>query len=139
MTKAKGSSGFTNPDDAVYVPVTTMMQILSGQNYLNSIQVVTDDPNKVTAVSDEVTSILKERHRIADGETADFSIVTSKDTQSTLSSVTTTLTAMLGGIASISLIVGGIGLFSTGRAGGTRQVPGLVSVEWNCSVLFYLA
>ena len=112
VTKSKGSSGFSNPDDAVYIPVTTMMQILSGQDYLNSIQVVTDDSTKVDAVSEEIKTTLTDRHKIADGGTLDFSISTSKDTQSTLSSVTTTLTAMLGGIASISLIVGGIGIMN---------------------------
>jgi putative ABC transport system permease protein len=112
VTKSKGSSGFSNPDDAVYIPVTTMMQILSGQNYLNSIQVVTDDPKKVDAVSEEIKATLRDRHNIAEGGTLDFSINTSKDAQSTLSSVTSTLTAMLGGIASISLIVGGIGIMN---------------------------
>lgn len=112
VTQAKGSSGSSNPDDAVYIPVTTMMQILSGQDYLNSVQVVTDDAEKVDAVSEEITAILRDRHNIAEGEALDFNINTSKDTQSTLSSVTTTLTAMLGGIASISLIVGGIGIMN---------------------------
>lgn len=112
VTKAKGSSGFSSPDDAVYIPVNTMMKILSGQNYFNSIQVETDDSTKVDAVSTEITSVLRDRHQIADGATADFSISTSKDTQSTLSSITTTLTAMLAGIAGISLVVGGIGIMN---------------------------
>ncbi|MFZ1619917.1 MAG: FtsX-like permease family protein, partial [Microgenomates group bacterium] len=63
-------------------------------------------------VSEEIKTTLMDRHKIEDGGTLDFSISTSKDTQSTLSSVTTTLTAMLGGIASISLIVGGIGIMN---------------------------
>lgn len=112
VTVSKGSSGFSSPDDAVYIPVTTMMQILSGQDNVDSIQLVTDDPNKVDAVSLQVKSILMERHKIAEDGTADFNISTSKDTQSTLSSITTTLTAMLAGIASISLIVGGIGIMN---------------------------
>ncbi len=112
VTKSKGSSGFSNPDEAVYIPVTTMMQILSGQDNVDSIQLVTDDPNKVDAVSEDIKTVLMDRHRIAEGGTADFNISTSKDTQSTLSSVTTTLTAMLAGIASISLIVGGIGIMN---------------------------
>ncbi|HUD20312.1 MAG TPA: ABC transporter permease [Patescibacteria group bacterium] len=112
VAKSKGSSGFSNPDEAVYIPVTTMMQILSGQNNVDSIQVVTDDPNKVDAVSENIKSALMDRHQIAENGTADFNISTSKDTQSTLSSVTSTLTAMLAGIASISLIVGGIGIMN---------------------------
>jgi putative ABC transport system permease protein len=112
VTKSKGGSGFSSPDDTVYVPVTTMMQILSGQTYVNSIQVSTDDATKVDAVSADVKTTLMDRHQIADGGTADFSISTSKDTQSTLSSVTNTLTYMLAGIGSISLIVGGIGIMN---------------------------
>jgi len=112
VTKSKGSSGFSNPDDAVYIPVTTMMQILSGQNNVDSIQLVTDDPNKVDAVSEDIKTMLLDRHKIAEGGTQDFNISTSKDTQSTLSSVTTTLTAMLAGIAAISLVVGGIGIMN---------------------------
>lgn len=112
VTQAKGSSGFSNPDDAVYIPVSTMMKILSGQNYFNSIQVETDDSTKVDAVSTEIKRVLIDRHQIAEGDTADFSVNTSKDTQSTLSSITTTLTAMLASIAGISLVVGGIGIMN---------------------------
>jgi putative ABC transport system permease protein len=112
VTKSKGSSGFSNPDDAVYIPITTMMQILSGQDNVDSIQLVTDDPNKVDSVSEEIKNMLMDRHSIEEGGTQDFNINTSKDTQSTLSSVTTTLTAMLAGIASISLVVGGIGIMN---------------------------
>lgn len=112
VTKSKGSSGFSNPDEAVYVPITTMMQILSGQDHVDSIQLVTDDPEKVDAVSEEIKTVLMGRHSIEDEGTVDFNISTSKDTQSTLSSVTSTLTAMLAGIASISLVVGGIGIMN---------------------------
>lgn len=111
-TKSKGSAGFFNPDQNVYVPVTTAMKTLIGQNYLGSIQLVTDSADKVNSVSAAVTALLSDRHNITGAKVIDFNIRTSQETQATLNTVTGTLTAMLGGIASISLLVGGIGIMN---------------------------
>ena len=112
VTTAKGSSGFSNPDETVYIPVTTMMNTLLGQDYVSSIQVVTDTPEQVDQASTDITNLLLGRHDMTEGEEQDFNIRTSQDTQSQFQTITTTLTAMLAGIAAISLVVGGIGIMN---------------------------
>jgi putative ABC transport system permease protein len=112
VTKAKGSSGMTNPDKAVYVPVTTAMKILLGQNYVQSIQLSLSDITIVNQTTDEIKQALMERHGITDEANVDFNITSSKEMQEKLSSITSTLTAMLAGIAGISLLVGGIGVMN---------------------------
>ncbi|MCK9378982.1 MAG: ABC transporter permease [Candidatus Moranbacteria bacterium] len=112
VTKAKGSSGMTNPDKTVYVPVTTAMKILLGQNYVQSIQLSVSDIQIIDQTTDEIKQALMERHGITDESNIDFNITSSKEMQETLSSITSTLTAMLAGIAGISLLVGGIGVMN---------------------------
>ena len=112
VTKAKGSSGMSNPDKTVYVPVTTAMKILLGQNYVQSIQLSLSDITIIDQTTEEIKQALMERHGITDEANIDFNITSSKEMQQTLSSITSTLTAMLAGIAGISLLVGGIGVMN---------------------------
>jgi putative ABC transport system permease protein len=112
VTKSKGTTGFSNPDATIYIPVTTAMTILLGQKNVANIQVLTDSPESLATVTTSITELLSERHNISDGEALDFNIGSSQDALSSLESVTTTLTAMLGGIAGISLVVGGIGIMN---------------------------
>ena len=112
VTKAKGSSGMSNPDKAVYVPVTTAMKILLGQNYVQSIQLSLSDVAIINQTTAEIKQALMERHGITDEANIDFNITSSKEIQDKLSSITGTLTAMLAGIAGISLLVGGIGVMN---------------------------
>jgi len=66
----------------------------------------------MTAAQEEITSLLLARHKIADPAQADFSIMNQADIMDTMSSVTNTLTLLLGAIAGISLLVGGIGIMN---------------------------
>lgn len=112
VTKAKGSSGMLNPDKTVYVPVTTAMKILLGQDYVQMIQLSVINVDLINQTIEEIKQALMERHQITDEANIDFSITSSKEMQQTLSSITSTLTAMLAGIAGISLLVGGIGVMN---------------------------
>ena len=112
VTQAKGGSGFSNPDEAVYIPVTTGMTILLGQNYVSNIQVSVDDATEVSNTSDAITNLLLERHKITDNANADFSVQNSQSALTTLNTITNLLTIMLAGIAGISLLVGGIGIMN---------------------------
>lgn len=112
VATSKGTSGFSNPDEMVYIPVTTMMNTILGQDYLSSIQVVTDNPSQVAQAEQDITNLLTDRHDITEGEEKDFNISTSADTQSQFQSITTILTSVLSGIAAISLVVGGIGIMN---------------------------
>lgn len=112
VTKEKGGSGMTNQDDMVYVPLTTAMKVLYGQNYLSSISVEAKSEDVMVAAQDEVGYLLLERHKLSDPAKADFRIMNQSDILSTASSITGTLTSLLSGIAAISLLVGGIGIMN---------------------------
>ncbi len=112
VTQAKGGGSFSNPDDTVYVPLTTAMRILFGQNFLSSIQLTTDNPQNVDSTIASIKNLLLQRHRITDSNLADFRILSSKDTLNILNTVTGLLTSVLAGIAAISLLVGGIGIMN---------------------------
>ncbi len=112
VTKSKGSTGFTNPDGSIYIPVTTGMKILLGQNFVSAIELQTLDPKKVDQTIDDVTALLSDRHKITNPDLIDFTVRSSKDALSTLNSITGILTGMLAGIAAISLVVGGIGIMN---------------------------
>lgn len=112
VTQSKGSSGFENPDDTVYVPVTTALTELLGQTYVQTIMSDADSPQEVEPSVDNITQLLLDRHKITDPNQADFTINTSKQALTTLNTITGLLTAMLAGIAAISLLVGGIGIMN---------------------------
>ncbi len=112
VAQSKGGSGFNNPDDAIYVPLSSAQNFLSGDQYVTSIGVAATDQNSMTAVQDGITALLRERHRIAPSGQADFNLLNQTDIVATASSVTGTFTILLSSIASISLLVGGIGIMN---------------------------
>jgi len=112
VTVSKGGSGFMNQDDMIYVPLTTAQKQLFGVNYLSSIALEAKGEDVMTAAQDEVGYFLLARHKITDPTKADFSIMSQQDILNTASSMTGTFTALLSGIAAISLLVGGIGIMN---------------------------
>lgn len=112
VTVSKGSSGFTNSDDVVFVPFTTFQQHLSASTGVSSIYVEATSQDAMTQVQSDIDSLLLARHKISDSSSADFRIMNQADLASTLSTVTNTLTLLLGSIAGISLVVGGIGIMN---------------------------
>jgi putative ABC transport system permease protein len=112
VTKAKGGSGFTNADDAIYVPYTTAQHYLSGNTYLSEIDVSASSADATTQVQNDVTTLLLTRHNITDSTKADFSTLNQSDIIATASSVTGTFTILLAAVAGISLLVGGIGIMN---------------------------
>lgn len=112
VTAAKGGSGFNNPDDAIYTPLTTAQKQLFGENFLTSIAIEAKNPEVMTEVQNGVGYFLLSRHKLKDPSQADFMIFSQNDILDTVSSVTNTFTMLLGGIAAISLLVGGIGIMN---------------------------
>lgn len=112
VTKSKGGSGFGSQDDMIFIPISTAQRFLSGDEYVNTINIAAESADVMTDVQQQVTDLLLERHRISDSTLADFSILNQTDIVSAASSVTGTLTALLGAIAGISLLVGGIGIMN---------------------------
>jgi len=112
VLKAKGDQGWFNPDNQALVPYTTAMKQLFGLDYLREIDIQADDEDGLDEVEEAATALLRKRHRIQAGADDDFSIRNQAEMLETMSSVTQTFTLLLGGIASISLLVGGIGIMN---------------------------
>jgi len=117
VTKPKGGSGLTNQDDMIFIPVTTAQHFLFGTNtegkyYLSTISISAQSANDMTAIQEQVTNILLQRHNISDSTLADFTVQNQADLVSAASSVTNTFTLLLASIAGISLVVGGIGIMN---------------------------
>ncbi len=112
ITKSKGGSGFNNPDDAIYVPLTSAQRYLAGSSYLSTISVEAVDAAAMTQMQQDITTLLLNRHHISDPTAADFSTINEADIIATASSITGTLTILLAAIAGISLVVGGIGIMN---------------------------
>lgn len=112
MTESKGGTGFNNSDNSVYVPISAAQRYLAGKTSISNIDIQAKDQDSVNAAQQEITSLLLARHNITDSTAADFSVMNQADIVSSLSTVTQTLTLLLGAIAGISLLVGGIGIMN---------------------------
>jgi putative ABC transport system permease protein len=112
VAQAKGGSGFNNPDDAIYLPLSTVQKQIFGVKYLSSITIEAGSADVMTDAQNEAGYLLLARHHLTDPTSADFSILSQNDILNTVSQVTGTFTTLLGGIAAISLLVGGIGIMN---------------------------
>lgn len=114
VLKSKGGSGFGNQDDRIIIPLTTAQSRLfqrSVRDSVDTIQAEAVDSESVTSATEEISQILRTRHRTAVG-VDDFTLFTQSSILSTAQSITGVLTVFLGGIAAISLLVGGIGIMN---------------------------
>jgi putative ABC transport system permease protein len=112
VTTAKGGSGFNNTDQYIYIPLSAAQRFLAGKTSISSINVQAASEKVTSTVKQEITTLLLGRHNISDATAADFTVVNQADLASSLSSVTNTLSLLLGAIAGISLLVGGIGIMN---------------------------
>ena len=114
VLQSKGGSGFSNEDNKVLIPLSTAQSRLirhSTVDQVDLLMVEAISPQAVPEASDEVAQILRARHRTAIGAD-DFTILTQQDFLTTASTITNVLTIFLGGVAAISLLVGGIGIMN---------------------------
>ncbi len=112
ITAAKGGTGFGSQDDMIFVPLSTAQRYLAGDTYVTTISIQAADQNSMADIQQQVTDLLLSRHNISDSALADFSVLNQADITAAASSVTNTLTILLGAIAGISLVVGGIGIMN---------------------------
>ncbi len=119
LLKSKGSTGFDNQDDVVFVPLETGYMklfganaIQNGERVVSAIAVSASSAGKVDTVSSEITFVLRHQHKLATATEDDFRIMNQAELLSTLTSVSATLTTFLGAIAALSLLVGGIGIMN---------------------------
>ena len=114
VLETKGGSGFSNEDDRVLVPFSTAQTRLirrSTRDRVDALIVQATDAESVNRAGDEIAQILRTRHRTAVGAD-DFTVLTQQDFLATAKTITNVLTIFLGGIAAISLLVGGIGIMN---------------------------
>jgi putative ABC transport system permease protein len=112
VLKPKGSQGWFNPDDQVVIPYSTAMKQLFGLAYLREIDLSAAEGADLAGVSADVTALLRKRHRLQADAPDDFNIFNQAELLENVSSATRTFTVLLGGIAGISLLVGGIGIMN---------------------------
>jgi putative ABC transport system permease protein len=110
---AKGQAAMgPDQDDTVVVPYTTVQRRLLGVQHVSSILISAEDGVSLEAMSPQIGSVLRVRHRLTEGEDDDFSVRTQAEMTTMLTSTTDTMTYLLAGIAAVSLIVGGIGIMN---------------------------
>jgi len=112
VLKAKGDQGWFNPDDMIVVPYLTAMRRILGQPHLDEIDVQGREGAALKQLETDITSLLRKRHRIREGADDDFHVRNQAELIEMATSVTRTFTILLGGIAGISLLVGGIGIMN---------------------------
>jgi len=108
------SSGGSDQDDVIYVPVTTAQIRLSGitDKTINELEVHVASKDEMTSVQNNIEMLLRKRHRLTGSQSDDFRITNMTQIQETAESISSTMTIFLGCVAGISLVVGGIGIMN---------------------------
>ena len=112
ILQPKGGAGFQNPDDQVLVPLAAIRKYFVAGDSVRTIGVSVTSDERMTEVTNAITALLRGRHELAATANADFSVFNQTQLLDAASSISATLTLLLGGIASISLVVGGIGIMN---------------------------
>ena len=113
VLRAKGVSMMgSDQDDTVIIPYTTAMKRLAGVTTLRSINVQATSAEQIATVQNGITDLLRQRHRIQAGRDDDFIIRNQQEISEAASATTEVMTALLAAIASVSLLVGGIGIMN---------------------------
>lgn len=108
----RGGTGFGSSDDFIYIPLSTAQQFFTGSEYLSFINIRIQNGVDMTVAGNEATTLLRQSHGIQKSSDDDFRIMNQGDIVQTASSVTSTFTILLGAVAGISLVVGGIGIMN---------------------------
>jgi putative ABC transport system permease protein len=113
LLESKGAGmGGQNQDDRIIIPYTTAMKRLTGDKYLRSINVQIVSSERMEIAQQQITSLLRQRHRLTTDRDNDFNIFNQKEIADTVNSISKIITLLLGSIAGISLVVGGIGIMN---------------------------
>ena len=115
VTKAKGDSAMGSQDDMVIVPITTLKKRLQGSRFPNSVNMITlklyPESDNALAI-EQITTLLRQRHKLKDDVADDFQIMDMKQVMETMNTVTGYLKLLLIAIAAVSLLVGAIGIMN---------------------------
>ena len=113
LLKAKGQSSMgSDQDDIVVMPLRTVQRRLSGSQDIGRLSISVKEGASIDAVKDQLTALLRERRNIGESEDDDFRVMDTRQIAETLTSTTKILTMLLGAVAAVSLLVGGIGIMN---------------------------
>jgi putative ABC transport system permease protein len=112
VTEAKGMEDGQDKDKFIYIPVTTAQKRLLGIDYLFTIYATVKDKNNIAIAKEEIATVLRDRHSIDNPANDDFTLFDTQQALTMLKSITDMISALLGAIAAISLLVGGIGIMN---------------------------
>ena len=112
LERKGGSMGGQDQDDVVCIPYTTAQKRLMGITHIQTIMASAIAPERIDRAIDEITALLRQRHRIGPGQENTFVIRSQQEIASAATQMSGVFTRLLGAIASISLLVGGIGIMN---------------------------
>ncbi len=112
VLEPKGQSLFLNYDQVAIVPYTTAQQYILGYDYIQRIVITSKNTDAVAGMVKDIEKTIRDSHNIEDPDDDDFYVQTPEDAAETFSTITDVLTILLGSIAAISLVVGGIGIMN---------------------------
>ncbi|XXY51091.1 ABC transporter permease [Sorangium sp. So ce269] len=109
---AEKGSGMGSPDDGVFVPLSTHRSVLFGQDHLSTISLQLASEDRSDTVIAQLEQLLRLRHRLRADQPSDFEVRSQAEMLATMGQITGTFTTLLGSVAAVSLIVGGIGIMN---------------------------
>ena len=112
VLEAKGSSGWRNPDDDIWVPLSTAQFRVTGNEFVERISVQVEESSAMEMAMLDIERVLRREHGILPGKDNDFAIVNRKQFAESRQAATAIFTYLLAGIAGVSLVVGGIGIMN---------------------------
>ena len=113
LTEAKGQSTFgMDQDDYILMPLAAFQRRIAGNNDVGAITVSAVDESKTDRAKQQIEALMRERRRLAEGQADDFTVHDTREIVRTLTTITGVLTALLGAVAAVSLLVGGIGIMN---------------------------
>jgi len=112
VLEAKGSMGWRNPDDDIWIPLSTAQFRVTGNEFVQRISVLVDESSSVELAMLEIERVLRREHGILPGKDNDFAMVNRKQFAESRQEATQIFTFLLAGIAGVSLVVGGIGIMN---------------------------
>jgi len=110
--ESKGSSGWRNPDDDIWIPLSTAQFRVTGSEYVETISVQVSDESTMEMAMLDIERVLRREHKIQPGADNDFAVVDRQQFVETRQEATEVFTYLLAGIAGVSLVVGGIGIMN---------------------------
>jgi macrolide transport system ATP-binding/permease protein len=112
LLQSQGASGFQNPDDRIVIPVKTAMYRLLGTDYLSYFEIRTKTREDMTATQDNIVNELSRIHKLSESQKQSINVMNMADIQAAANTLITTLSLLLGAVAAVSLLVGGIGIMN---------------------------